>query len=65
VTVACAGGDLADRDGVWAGLRGHEGGGALLVRPDGFVAARFAEVADPGAALAHGLGRALAADRSH
>jgi 2,4-dichlorophenol 6-monooxygenase len=55
--------DLTDTEGVWAGLRGHEDGGALLVRPDGFVAARFGAVADPRAALVRGLRRALAADR--
>ena len=33
--------DLRDPDGTWARLRGHDEGGAVLVRPDGFVAARY------------------------
>ncbi|UAB92419.1 FAD-dependent monooxygenase [Dactylosporangium vinaceum] len=34
------GGDLQDPDGTWARLRGHGDDGVVLVRPDGFVAAR-------------------------
>lgn len=45
--VHCVGGthDLRDRDGAWAGLRGHGDEGAILVRPDGHVA--FREVGMP------------------
>lgn len=32
--------ELQDRDGTWTGLRGHGEEGAVLIRPDGFVAAR-------------------------
>jgi 2,4-dichlorophenol 6-monooxygenase len=59
VTVAAIGTDLVDRDGTWTGLRGHPEGGAVLVRPDGFVAARSGPVADPLAVLAGGLRAAL------
>jgi 2,4-dichlorophenol 6-monooxygenase len=57
-----AGGDCSDHHGDWAGLRGIGQRGAVLVRPDNFVAFRAAhEVADPvatlGDALAHILGR--------
>ena len=34
------GGDLEASDGIWEGLRGHDEGGAILVRPDGHVAWR-------------------------
>lgn len=33
-------GELRDPAGTWAGLRGHDPGGAVLVRPDGHVAFR-------------------------
>ncbi len=33
-------GELHDADGAWAELRGHDEGGAVLIRPDGHVAAR-------------------------
>jgi 2,4-dichlorophenol 6-monooxygenase len=33
-------GDLRDPKGAWAALRGHDDGGAILVRPDGHVAFR-------------------------
>jgi 2,4-dichlorophenol 6-monooxygenase len=33
-------GDLLDVEGAWAELRGHDDGGAVLVRPDGHVAMR-------------------------
>jgi hypothetical protein len=47
------GGDLADVEGRWAAAYGVTDGGAVLVRPDGFVAWRSAEVADdPARALA-------------
>ncbi|MCW2994652.1 MAG: 2-polyprenyl-6-methoxyphenol hydroxylase-like oxidoreductase, partial [Conexibacter sp.] len=42
VTVLRVGADLADRDGAWAAVRGHDDGGAVLVRPDGHVAFRAA-----------------------
>jgi 2,4-dichlorophenol 6-monooxygenase len=34
------GAELDDREGAWASLRGHDDGGAVLVRPDGHVAFR-------------------------
>ena len=57
--------ELRDRDGTWPGLRGHGDAGALLVRPDGHVAYRAADIpADPRAtlerALAVALGRGIA-----
>jgi 2,4-dichlorophenol 6-monooxygenase len=57
-----AGGDCSDPHGDWAALRGIGQRGAVLVRPDNFVAFRAAdEVADPvamlGDALAQILGR--------
>jgi 2,4-dichlorophenol 6-monooxygenase len=63
VVFARVGAELADPDGTWARLRAHGEGGALLVRPDGVVAARFGPVPDPAAALAAGLRAALGADR--
>ncbi len=59
ITVAAVGTDLVDRDGTWTELRGHADGGALLVRPDGFVAARTGPTADPPAMLDNGLRAAL------
>ncbi len=58
--------ELRDREGTWPRLRGHDEGGALLVRPDGHVAYRAPhEPADVhGAledALAVALGRHIAA----
>jgi 2,4-dichlorophenol 6-monooxygenase len=58
--VVAVGTDVADPDGVWAGLRGHTEGGAVLVRPDGFVAARGGPTGEPGTLLADGLRAALA-----
>jgi 2,4-dichlorophenol 6-monooxygenase len=56
------GAELRDRDGSWAKLRGHDEGGALLVRPDGHVAYRaVSAVGDPHAALDEALGTALQA----
>ncbi len=37
-------GDLLDRDGTWAELRGHAADGAILVRPDGHVAYRATSI---------------------
>jgi len=34
--------ELEDADGAWTGLRGHGEYGVILVRPDGYVAARLA-----------------------
>ncbi|MEI4278201.1 FAD-dependent monooxygenase [Klenkia terrae] len=52
-----------DLYGDWARLRGVSDGGALLVRPDGYVAARWAEASpDPDAALGAALRTVL--DRS-
>jgi 2,4-dichlorophenol 6-monooxygenase len=53
-------GDLIDADGDWAELRGHDEGGAVLVRPDGHVAFRAAAVGpDPEAELRTALATAL------
>ena len=52
--------DLRDRDGAWVPLRGHDEGGAVLVRPDGHVAARFATAPeDHRSALRRALAAAL------
>jgi 2,4-dichlorophenol 6-monooxygenase len=49
-----------DPDGVWAALRGHGEAGALLVRPDGFVTARWhVRADDPVGQLELALGVAL------
>lgn len=54
------GGDLRDHDGVWRALRGHDEHGAILVRPDGFVALRHSGACEhPGDLLEHGLRTAL------
>jgi len=51
---------LRDRYGEWKGVSGIDPGGAVLVRPDGFVCFRApAAVADPAAELRAALGRAL------
>jgi 2,4-dichlorophenol 6-monooxygenase len=53
-------GELGDHDGVWGSLRGHDEHGAILVRPDGFVAQRHSGVeADPAEVLEHSLRIAL------
>jgi 2,4-dichlorophenol 6-monooxygenase len=55
-------GDLQDPDGKWAQLRRHDDGGAVLVRPDGHVAFRAAEMpVDPAAELRSALHVALRA----
>lgn len=54
------GADVTDGTGSWARLRGHAEGGALLVRPDGFVAARFGPVRTPLAMLGQGRRTVLA-----
>jgi 2,4-dichlorophenol 6-monooxygenase len=52
--------DLRDQDGVWSALRGHDERGALLVRPDGFVALRGSGACEsPAALLGDGLRTAL------
>ena len=52
--------DLQAEDGAWAERRGIEEDGAILVRPDGFVAMRsIGRSADPRAALERGLSTAL------
>ena len=56
------GGDLQGGDGSWYALRGHDPGGALLVRPDGHVAFRALTAADDArGALRAALDVALAA----
>jgi hypothetical protein len=56
-----AGGELADPEGRWAAAYGVTAGGAVLVRPDGFVAWRAAQAAgDPGWALAAAFSELLA-----
>lgn len=54
------GGDLRAEDAAWEERRGFDEDGAILVRPDGFVALRYARAcADPRAALERGLLTAL------
>jgi putative polyketide hydroxylase len=53
-------GDLRDEDGAWSQASGTGAAGALLVRPDGFVAWRARGcAADPAAELTRALRRAL------
>jgi 2,4-dichlorophenol 6-monooxygenase len=53
-------GEYTDDEGTWPALRGVQDGGAVLVRPDQFVAMRSAELpADPAAALEDGLRQLL------
>ncbi|WP_328308011.1 FAD-dependent monooxygenase [Streptomyces sp. NBC_00442] len=60
--VGAAGGPV-DEEGEWAGLCGHDRDGAILVRPDGFVAMRWlSRVHEPAQALAEALRRSLALD---
>jgi 2,4-dichlorophenol 6-monooxygenase len=55
-------GDLHDPDCVWAQLRGHDDGGAVLVRPDGHVVFRAAQLPeDPAAELRTAFDVALGA----
>jgi 2,4-dichlorophenol 6-monooxygenase len=60
--LAGPGAELQGGDGTWYGLRGHDDGGAVLVRPDGHVGYRAATSAQDapaalGAALTTILGR--------
>ncbi|MFC9297269.1 FAD-dependent monooxygenase [Streptomyces sp. NPDC057011] len=51
---------LADADGEWSRLRGHDEDGAVLVRPDGFVTMRLLSAcAKPAQALEEALRTAL------
>lgn len=50
---------LSDRYGNWTALRGHDDTGALLVRPDGHVGARFATADDAHTQLSEGVARVL------
>ncbi|MET9323000.1 FAD-dependent monooxygenase [Streptomyces sp. NPDC003038] len=53
-------GDLYDADGEWRRLRGHDENGAILVRPDGFVAMRqLSTCAEPSEKLEEALLTAL------
>ncbi|MGH3670746.1 MAG: FAD-dependent monooxygenase [Pseudonocardiaceae bacterium] len=55
-----AGHDLRDVERNWARLRGHDEDGAILVRPDGFVAMRALDVhTNPEIVLEKGLSTAL------
>jgi putative polyketide hydroxylase len=55
------GGELTDPDHKWATTFGVEEVGAVLVRPDGYVAWRFAtSQAHPAAEIQNALGTALA-----
>ena len=55
------GGDYVDADGAWSAVRGIADAGAVLVRPDNFVAYRAADaVADPQSALTEALSAILA-----
>jgi 2,4-dichlorophenol 6-monooxygenase len=52
--------DLRDEDGEWTRLRGHDEHGAILVRPDGFVAMRLPTACpDYRTAIEEGLRTAL------
>lgn len=54
------GDELRDRDGLWAQVRGHDESGAVLVRPDGHVAARFESLSEnPRSDLEDGFRAAL------
>ena len=54
------GGDLVDKENRWPGAHAVTGGGAVLVRPDGYVCARWPdEVSDPAGALGAALDRSL------
>ena len=56
-----SGGDYVDADGAWSAVRGIADAGAVLVRPDNFVAYRAADaVADPQTALTEALSAILA-----
>jgi 2-polyprenyl-6-methoxyphenol hydroxylase-like FAD-dependent oxidoreductase len=59
-------GDLADPSGAWSTAAGIGPAGALLVRPDGFVAERFTDAApNPVAALDDAIGTCLAGPAAH
>jgi putative polyketide hydroxylase len=60
LTVHIMGEDLEDADGQWLTAYGVEDSGAVLVRPDGYVAWRIARLpSDPAGALAAALEQLL------
>jgi 2,4-dichlorophenol 6-monooxygenase len=62
IELAELGVDLIDPEGAWSATAGSDAAGALLVRPDGFVAARTAPTSDPESFVDRGLRDALALD---
>jgi 2,4-dichlorophenol 6-monooxygenase len=55
--------EVSDDDGEWAALRGHDGRGAVLVRPDGHVAFRAGSAAATGESIEEAFDAVLG--RSH
>jgi hypothetical protein len=54
-----SGDDLRDPEGRWPAAYGIESSGAVLVRPDGFVAARWPDGNDAERKLSEGVGRLM------
>ena len=59
IVVIAPDGDLADPDGAWHTTYGVAAGGAVLVRPDGYVAWRCRASADPACELHRAVGAIL------
>jgi putative polyketide hydroxylase len=60
VEVHVVGEDVHDVDDTWMDVFGVREGGAVLIRPDGYVAWRVASLPDdPGLALSHAMGQVL------